>query len=115
MNNEKFDTIIKDYTSQGITTPDNVLCLPPNIALKFIDDITRYGGFIRAVLGWFYVQEDHTTVTPDITVFIDVGDILREQGLPKSASARIAQEFILHRLPPNTDLISTAYFFEQQT
>jgi len=111
MSYEDIEAIYSRYSSQGIVTRHNIVCLPPVVALKVIDEFVIHNFGTRVVLGWFYTDNPTEIIAVDITVFIDIGPLVQDSATPVTSSARLAWDYIQHKLPDHIDLVSLACFF----
>jgi hypothetical protein len=102
------ERVLLRYTPLGIRTRDGVLCLPPAIALEFLDAVPVDGVCLRAVMPWFVGDADQPPLVPDIGTFLDLGDDLSENGTPQACLQR-AKLFIREELCAPTDFVSFTF------
>jgi hypothetical protein len=102
------ERVLLRYTPLGILTRDGILCLPPAIALKLLDEVPVDDVALRAVLSWFVGDADQTTLFPDISHFIDIADDLGAHATSQVCLQR-ARTFIREELSAPTDFVSLTF------
>ncbi len=102
---EPLDALLTRYTPLGLLSDRGVLCFRPAVALELLQALSQINVGVRAVLGWYFVDEDHGVIDGDIRNFLDIGC---EFGATYTIQISIqrAKTFINEELFPTTDLVS---------
>ena len=102
---EKLIALMEQYKSQGLVKGSHLL-LPPDNALKLVDELEGLGVVILGVSGWYYVRpNDPKWLAEDRTLDMYIGDDVFHGDNPVHEGAAKVKNFIENHLHETTPFV----------
>ena len=106
---EKLRQLLATYKSSGILS-GNELLLPPQIALRLLDDLVNIDVAVMGTDVWHYVDRKKGWIVQDLAVDFSVDERLLDQVDAAEKTIAAVQHFLNTQLPDRTELVSFTFY-----